>query len=244
MWTVVTYVPSAIFSLKPASATSSGGKTLLTPTPFSIKMALLDAAIRTRGTASSREWWPIIRDLRVRMELPDGITVINTFTKIVRPKKNGPTEDRGTGLVTLLGSTIAYREYVHYGGPISVAVQTGVGAPLPLTMRGLFAQINYFGKRGGFMQLRESARECDDAFVADDARWVDLTVNQSSFAVQGTLQMLDDCGAKMSFDQADIYSEKRIALNKERVLRHIVLPYSVYQSSRGYTYYRRLEAAS
>ncbi len=46
MWLIATYQPTSLFSLRPANATTSGGKTLLTPTPFALKMALLDAAIR------------------------------------------------------------------------------------------------------------------------------------------------------------------------------------------------------
>ena len=55
----------------------------------------------------------------------------------------------------------------------------------------------------------------------------------------GTLQMLDDCGPQMTFDHADIYSGKRITLGKERILRHIVLPYRLARSSRGYSLYQR-----
>ena len=53
MWVLATYQPTTFFSLKPSNATSSGGKTLLTPTPYAIKMGLLDAAIRTEGISYS-----------------------------------------------------------------------------------------------------------------------------------------------------------------------------------------------
>jgi len=49
MWMIARYLPVAPFSLKPAAATSSGGKTLLVITPYAIKMALLDVAIRIMG---------------------------------------------------------------------------------------------------------------------------------------------------------------------------------------------------
>src|SRR5690349_18263648 len=106
MWTIATYVPVALFSLRSAAATSSGGKTLLCPTPFSLKMALLDALLRTQGQNSGDQWWPIIGNLRLRIRLPERIAVINTFTKIVRPKKNGASDDDGSGLITPLGRTI------------------------------------------------------------------------------------------------------------------------------------------
>lgn len=240
MWTIAEYLPLTLFSLKSAGATSSGGKTLLTPTAFSIKMALLDAALRTQGRETGVLVWPMIRDLRIQIALPGQVVVVNTFTKIVRPKKNGPSEDRGTGLITPLGSTIAYREYVHYGGALRIAFQTQERDGLPPAIRSLLLQINYFGKRGSFMQLQAAPHFAEDDALSSDPGWVMLTADQTMFSTQGTLQLLDDCGAKLSFEQANIYSGKRITLGKERVLRHIVLPYQLTRSSRGFSLYERI----
>ena len=41
----------------------------------------------------------------------------------------------------------------------------------------------------------------------------------------------------MTFEHADIYSNKRITLGKERILRHIVLPYTLTRSSRSFSLY-------
>ena len=49
MWTIARFASTSLFSLRPANATTSGGKSLLTPTPFAIKMSLLDVAIRVYG---------------------------------------------------------------------------------------------------------------------------------------------------------------------------------------------------
>lgn len=239
MWTIARYAPVALFSLKPATATSSGGKTLLCPTPFSIKMALLDAAIRTRGHSEGKRLWPLLCTLRLRVALPERLSVINTFTKIVRPKKNGPSDD-GSGLLTPLGSTIAYREYVSFGGPLALAVQAASGDALPTVVTSLLSQINYLGKRGSFLQLLAAPLVAADADLADAEGWVTLTNNQETFAMGGTLQMLDDCDEKLTFDQVDIYSSKRITLGKDRILRHIVLPYTLTRSSRGFSLYERL----
>ena len=240
MWTVAHYLPTALFSLKPATATSSGGKTLICPTPFALKMALLDAALRTRGVAAVKPLWKDIRDLRIRLRLSDQFTVINTFTKIVRPKKNGPSDDDGTGLLTPLGSTIAYREYVSFSGAISLALQTASGDQLPGPLDALFQHITYLGKRGGFMQLLALPETHADDAVADGQGWVTLTADQSNFNFGGTLQVLDDCGPKLTFDQVDIYNDKRITLGKDRILRHIVLPYRLTRTSRGFSLYERI----
>jgi hypothetical protein len=68
-----------------------------------------------------------------------------------------------------------------------------------------------------------------------------LTEPTTTFSVNGLLQMLDDCGPKMTFAHADIYSGKRIALGKERILHHVVLPYRLVRSSKGYSYYERID---
>lgn len=239
MWTVATYAPNALFSLKIAVATSSGGKTLLCPTPLSIKLALLDALIRTQGRTSGELWWRELATLRLRIALPAQIAVINTFTKIVRPKKNGPSDDNGTGLLAPFVRTIAYREYVSFGGTFQLAAQTAQRKPLPAELSALFAQLTSLGKRGGFIQLQAPPVPLADEHMPEAAGWVTLTETQQRFSFGGTLQMLDDCAATMTFAHADIYSDKRITLGKERILRHIVLPYTVTRSSRGFTLYER-----
>jgi hypothetical protein len=85
MWIVARYLPVAPFSLKPAAATSSGGKTLLAPTPYAIKMALLDTAIRTMGVSEGEQLFSSVRNLSVQIALPDDILVFKSFSKSWRP---------------------------------------------------------------------------------------------------------------------------------------------------------------
>ncbi len=42
MWLHCSYEPVSLYSLKLSAATSSGGKTLLAPSPYAVKMALLE----------------------------------------------------------------------------------------------------------------------------------------------------------------------------------------------------------
>src|SRR5205807_935660 len=83
MWYVATYQQVALFSLRQSLSTSSGGKTLLVPTPFALKMALLDVAIRTLGKEQAALLFPYIRDLRIAVLLPEQLdeqwTVLTTY---------------------------------------------------------------------------------------------------------------------------------------------------------------------
>src|SRR5450755_1555720 len=143
MWIVARYLPVAPFSLKPAAATSSGGKTLLVPTPYAIKMALLDVAIRTLGLAEGERLFPALRDLSIALQLPRDLVVMKGFSKIRRPveSKESKKPDKASkefaefearqreklaermerGQYPLY-STIAYREYVFYRDPFQLAL--------------------------------------------------------------------------------------------------------------------------
>jgi hypothetical protein len=135
-------------------------------------------------------------------------------------------------------STIAYREYVYYRDPLQLALLAAEGDTLPEALGQLLAGINYFGKRGGFMQIMEQPRLLDNL---PSGRFVNLTPDkQFSFRTDGTLQMLDDCGSSLTFQRANIYSADRITLGKERILRHVVLPYRLLRSSRSYSWYQRI----
>ncbi len=239
MWYIATFRPVTLFSLRPANATVSGGKTLVTPTPFAIKMALLDAAIRTEGQAQGEAWWPAIRDLIVAVALPENFLVVKTFQRILRPK--APEDRDGTGLVGPWSGNIVYREYIHYetSDEIDIAVQPSGDEDVP--WGSLFSRINYFGKRGSFFQFMAY----DMADKLDESHFTNLTAASPAFAVEGMMQLLDDCGAGMTFAHANVYDEKERSLKindpRGRLLNLIVLPYRQINAGRNFTAYQRLE---
>jgi hypothetical protein len=241
MWIVARYLPIAPFSLKSASATASGGKTLLVPTPYAIKMALLDAAIRMFGLAEGERLFPFLRDLTIAFAPPNDLVVMKGFGKIQRLLKDKSNEKKAQEAQERkhwpMQPTIAYREYVYYRDAFQLAFAATSDAPLPPELAQLLLAINYFGKRGGFVQLLEPPYQIED--LPAGARFVNLTpADISAFHMAGTLQMLDDCGQTLTFQRANIYSPDRITLGKERILRHVVLPYRLERSSRGYSWYQ------
>ena len=76
MWTIAYYEPTGLFSLRPALSTASGAQSLLVPTPFAVKMALLDVAIHLYGVEQGAAWWPDMRALAVALALPDALVEI------------------------------------------------------------------------------------------------------------------------------------------------------------------------
>ena len=243
MWIVAQYLPVAPFSLKPAAATSSGGKTLLAPTPYAIKMALLDVAIRTLGLADGERLFPDLRDLSISLAMPIDLVVIKGFSKIQRPLKDKGDEQKALEAQARghwpMQPTIAYREYVYYRDAFQLALtSSSEERPLPSELYQLLTCINYFGKRGGFVQIVGPPQHLEQL---PDGQFIELTPDTlRPFHTGGTLQVLDDCGKSLTFQRANIYSAERISVGKERVLRHVVLPYRLTRSSRSYSWYRRI----
>lgn len=242
MWITARYLPVSFFSLRPAGTTSSGGKTLLIPTPFAIKMALLSAAICSQGSAEGERLFPFLRDCALYLEPPREILVMKSFSKIrreLKDKSNPEKVERARDKNEYpMQPTIAYREYVSYTGHLRLACQVPDESPLVELLPELLMQINYLGKRGGFLQITAPPQVSSSQ---PPGRYVQLTATSpQSFEVEGTLQMLDDCGPAMTFAKANIYDGAKIVLHRDRVLRHIVLPYKQLRSSRSYSWYQRI----
>jgi len=233
MWYITKYRPVSLVTLKVATATSTGGKSLLVPTPFAFKMALLDIAIRDVGIEQVENVWPSIRGAAIALRGPEHISVTNTFTKILKPNRNAGI-DPDTGLMSVMIRSIGFREYVQWQGDVEIAISAQ--QPIEQWSRWL-TQINYLGKRGGFIQALdepEGIENLPDGFSL-------LTGAQTEgFVMGGTLQILDDCGPELTFEQVDIYSNKGMKVGKDRILRPIVLPYRQTRASRGYTLYERM----
>ncbi len=230
-WIQAVYQPTTLFSLRPSWATSSGGKSLLLPSPYALKMAVLDAAIRTSGEIKAEKAWLWIRDMDIGIQLPSQLVVTNLFAKILRLRRN-PAEP-GSADFGPFQKTIAYREYVYLPEPITLAFDVADAQTAQLS--DWLAQINYLGKRGGFMQLLAPPNP-----LADRTDFTLLTASMSSFPVHGLVQQLDDCDPKMKFVEANIYESKK----PKRVVRHIVLPYQLKRSSRAYSLYEYIGSSA
>ena len=232
MWIYTDYEATALFTLKPATATSSGGKTLLVPTPYSIKMALLDVGCRLEGVTAAEGFWPVLAKATVGLRPSAEVVVNNTFTKVLRQRRN-PAEE-GEQHAGFFGKTIAYREYAYLAGVFGIGVEVGTADEAERLARWLM-NINYLGKRGGFIQVQTWPTVSD----ALPDGYLPITGDITGMAMDSVLTQLDDTDAKLSFSKVSVYTTERITLGKERVLRHVALPYRRVGSSRSYTHYKR-----
>ncbi len=232
MWVHAQYEATALFTLKPAQATSSGGKTLLVPTPYSIKMALLDIACRLDGVGAAEAFWPALAQATLAIHPPQEVVVNNTFAKVLRQRRKEAAP--GEQHAGFFGKTIAYREYAYFAGTFGLAVETGTPDEAARITRWML-NINYLGKRGGFIQI-QGWPESDDTLPDG---YLPITGDLTGMAMDTVLTQLDDTDGNVSFGKVSIYTSECIRLGKERVLKHVALPYRRVGSSRSYTHYRR-----
>lgn len=238
-WLVAAYAPVTLFSLRMTHATSKGGKTLLVPTPYAVKMALLDACFRRWGPGeaenNARALFEAIKARAVRIRPPGHCVVQNTFIKVLdqaREKGAGPFR-----------RTIAYREFVYYEGRMEVAIAcAGMASQEIDSVRELLAHLNTFGKRGSFFQYLGC--EVVEGTLGDGYS-AELASGEMDYpASYAVVQALDDfgdalCRARDGFERVSTYGGGGITLDEHRVLRLTALPYRRRSASRHFTWYER-----
>ena len=237
MWLIAEYKPVGLFSFKVGPATATGAKTLFLPTPFAIRTALLDAALRTRGVSVGPEVFEIVKMLTIAALPPERVVITNLFTKVLKPTRSDSQAEAA------MQGTIAFREYAYLTGCLALAFE-GPEAILE-QINTLLPQINYFGKRGSFFQLIKYPK-CTDELPENFTvlRGITPETNEANHPIAasfplGIIQVMDDWGPSLNFDKVDIYSDNKIRLGRDRIRELVMLPYRLVQSSRGFSYYER-----
>ncbi len=230
-WLIGTYSPVTLFSLRATETTSSGGSTLLCPTPYAVKMALIDAAFRCGKEEDARRTYGLLLGLDIRLMVPQDAVVQHTFVKVLR-------ESREKGVQ--YGSSIAFREFCFFRGNMDIALDiASMSAGEADWMAQLMWHVNYFGKRGSFFQPIETRRvrylpQGYSLRLPDEGGEMDPRC-------YGLTQYMDDFGnlTDKDFDVINTFSAKSSRLGKHRILTPWALPLRQETTSTRYTHYRR-----
>ncbi|AFD27463.1 hypothetical protein [Deinococcus gobiensis] len=223
-WLVATYEPTALFSLKDSQATSAAGKSLLVPSPYAIKTALIDVAVNWQGVKFAQEVFGWLRVLPVRSSPPRWACVTNAFIKVQRPPKNAEPGNP-------FKPTVAFREYVQFRGELRLALDIScLGETERQTLTSLLLRLNMLGKRGGFIQWQGSGElpELDISFVTHTG---DVRTHLSGVI----MHYLDDYGPKMTWDRLSTFTTDK----PDRMIVSALIPYRLVRSSKRSTVYER-----
>lgn len=239
-WLIVSYSPTSLFSLRMTYATSKGGKTLLVPTPYAVKVAFIDACFRRYKKDEvydkAQAVFELIKGMEVRFRPPAYCAVQNTFIKVKQEERGAPQG--------IYSPTIAYREFCFFKGHLDIAFNVTMLSESQIEeLSELAMRINYFGKRGSFMQFLKSEiieNELEKGFTCPEDK-ADLV--SGGFA---TTLYLDEFGSallkeKDGFARINSYGGKPSALGKYRVLIRTLLPYRYISSGKHYTLFKRTD---
>ncbi|MBF6567932.1 MAG: hypothetical protein IVW54_03540 [Candidatus Binataceae bacterium] len=228
-WLIAEFEPTALFSLKISLATSSVGRTLVIPTPYAIKMALVDAAFRA-GLADA-ECGLLLRNLvpvEVRIAPTHKAVVTHTFVKVRQ-------ESRDPNSVSPYGPTIAYREIAHLQGVLRWAFDLAGGDDLlARQLIQLLPLISYIGKRGSFVRFLRSyrARRLASEFTQPIVRTGEWTPPARAHIVS-----LDDFGPDADLETLSSYTRKAPRRNRHRRFIETIVPVGVVNTGPGFTLY-------
>ncbi len=225
LYLIAYYQPTALFSLKDSQATGAAAKTLLVPSPYAVKMALLDAAVHWRGLVFAKEVFRWLKSLSIRVAPPPRVVVSNTFIKIQRPPKRPKLGEP-------FKATVAFREYAHLQGELALglAIDTLEQGQVD-QLQSLLLRVNYFGKRGCFVQfLRSEQSEKLDV-------WFTWMIGDNRAFSTGVTQYLDDFGKGMTWAMADTFDQAR----PRREARAALVPLCPVKSSKRSTLYQRTD---
>lgn len=230
-WLVAEYQPTALFSLKISLATSSVGKTLVVPTPYSIKMAFVDAAFRAGLTdAECAALLQSLAEIDVRVAPTDAAAVTHTFVKVRQESRKGDP-------LRPYDSTIAYREVAHHHGRWLWAFDLARGDDaFAERLVQVAPHVGYVGKRGSFVQFLGIRRlsELSDRFtqpVQNEQPW--------SPPPRAHVVALDDFGPEADLDTLSSFTDRSPKRDRHRKFVDTIVPVGLVNTGPGFSEYRR-----
>ncbi|MGH7964172.1 MAG: hypothetical protein ACRERD_20510 [Candidatus Binatia bacterium] len=228
-WLVAEYSPTALFSLKMSLATSSVGKTLVVPTPYSIKMAFVDAAFRSGLSDHCAEFLRSLVGVAVRIAPPASACVTHTFVKVRQ-------ESRDADPLRPYIASIAYREVVHHQGVWRWAFDLAAGDDiLAARLVHIAPHVTYIGKRGSFVQFVGLSR-CMD--LGPD--FTQPVQNQGSWTPppRAHITPLDDFGPEADLETLSSFTAKKPSRDKHRRFVQTIIPLGLVNTGPGFSEYK------
>ena len=212
----VIYQPTNLFSLKESNSTNSGAKSLLVPSPYSIKMALFNQAITIDGKEvfeekKSKEFL-FIKDAKIEYCVLGSFCVNNCFV-IIQSLRDG-----------IYRGKPSFREYIYLSDNIEIIFNVKSEEAKQYLQKYLH-RINYFGKRGCFFQFVGYRDNPSEPNVKE--------FDASDFS-PGIIQEFDDISTKANFKNIDNFA----SASAKRDKKTFIIPVCLKHSSKSYSLYQ------
>lgn len=230
-WLIAKFHPVSLFSLRQSAATSWAARTNIVPTPYSVKIALIDGAFRVEGLDHVKKVFELIAKCEIRFRLPKKLVVNGALVKILREPK-----DKKKSAETYIHS-IAYREFVFFPDSIEIAIYAGnFSINEQKLITDLFSYVNYFGKRGSFC-CWQSVKTIKGGLPGGFSFPMEAPVDNLPGDI--IIQHLDDFGPGATFDSINTFSYTPVKIGKDRIFVPTVFPYRLHTTGQGFSLYVR-----
>lgn len=229
MWLIVKYKPTSLFSLRKSDSSNSAAKSLIAPSPYSIKMALLNSIITFDSLKKAKENFEMIRKLEIQYDLSEYICVNNCFIKI---QKEPHSSKKETNPNLSFDTSIGFREYIYYNDIVSFAINVSDEKDKNFLNK-YFMLINYYGKRGCFFQYINSSKILLNTLPNNYSTFFNIQNLES--IVNGFLVEMDDFDPKVKFEEVNTYSDK----STKRIKKVYCFKYDQIKSSKNFTLYKK-----
>ena len=223
VWVGAEYRFASTFSYRIPYFSSSYALSAPTPSPSTIKLAVVSAIINRRGDIEAgKNLFKGIKTATVAIALPKRIGVFKCFMKRLKQERGGPGFER----------TFGVREYIVYSDVLNVHLDVPREASESL-LDGLKG-IQYFGSSDSICScvksglLEPDLTRCPQPFDGSIS-------NQSS--IKGIVFMLTDFTDIATFDSVDPFSEKKLEKDKQITLKPYIYPLKVVIKERDCTVY-------
>jgi len=223
VWVGAEYRFASTFSYRIPYFSSSYALSAPTPSPSTIKLAVVSAFINRRGEVEAgKNLFERIKTAPVAIALPKRIGAFKCFMKRLKQKRGGPGFERTFGI----------REYIVYSDALNVHLDVPREASESL-LDGLKG-IQYFGSSDSICScIKSGLLEPDWARCPQPLD--DSISNKSS--INGIVFLLTDFTDVAAFDSVNPFSEKKLEKDKHITLRPYIFPLKVSIKERDCTVY-------
>lgn len=237
VWTCAKYAFAGTFSYRIPYFSSSYALSAPTPSPSTVKLALVASVINRNGNVEAgKKLFEKIRGSTVTIELPERIITLKAFMKRLKQKRKG----QETMIITSFGelierfeSTFGIREYVIYDEPIRVYIDAPVDSVQDVLES--FKLVQYFGSSDSLCTCLET-NICEP----DLQKCVRPIDSESGiFDTEGIVFLLTDFTEKATFDSVNPFSSKKMKKG-ELLQKPYFFPLETVKKEKNCTVYRRL----
>lgn len=230
MWLEITYRPTSLFSLRKSDSTNTSVKSLIAPSPYSIKMALLNSIITFDSLVKAQNYFNTIKNLEIQYNLSNFICVNNCFVKIQKEphstkKKSNPN--------LAFATSVGFREYIYYNDVVKFAIKAE-NEKDAYFLNKYFRLINYFGKRGSFFQYINSKIIKENILPCVYTTYFEI--NKLGVGIDGLLVKMDDFDSKAKFEDVNTYSSKKVKRDEKIYL----FKYEQVKAGKKFTLYKQV----